>query len=425
MLAKGGWPRMPHPYDAPHEDQADLLFEEDAEVLPGELPPLRPRRRRKRPGRPRLLRRVLLILLACVLLLFLWLNRENLKPENFPTWIQSLLTGAQTGEGFPLDLHGETVQPENFRSSGQNLCLTGSTSILSVNGTAAQLYSRKHSYAQPVMKPNGSRVLVYSLGGTGYRMEGAQKTLAAADADGKILDAALADNGAYALLTQQEGYCGKLTCYQKDNRVAFRYWFSEYYPTAVALDPDGSHAVVAATGTQGGALCSVLYVLNLDSGKAAKPVATFPNTLLRELSYSGDGSIMAVGESALFALQENGQLTGTYAYNGALAAWELQAGRAVLAIGDFRAAENARLVSVDSRGKALTTVTLKGKVSSVSLFGGTMAALCEGKVQAFSAAGGTAVGACSAGDDARAIALRSESQAYILGVSEVRLGTLA
>ncbi|HCR44472.1 MAG TPA: hypothetical protein DIV41_07805, partial [Ruminococcaceae bacterium] len=60
-------------------------------------------------------------------------------------------------------------------------------------------------------------------------------------------------------------------------------------------------------------------------------------------------------------------------------------------------------------------------VKSVSFYGQSAAALSGGKVYFYSSKTGAAAGTANAGSDAKAVALRDESSAYVMGVSEIRL----
>ena len=399
------------------------------ELLPGELPPIgapRPHEKSGRRGKhPRAIYRVIVILLICVVALVIWINRENLQPQNVVEWVQTQVIGMGVGDGYPAQLNGDTVAPQNFRSVGKNLYLTGDTTILCMNNTAKALFSRKHNYADPVMRVKGGRVLVYGRGSNGYRVENQLKTLVSGEADDKILTGDVTANGRYALITEAGGYCGKLTAYLNNNTVAYRYWFSDYYPTAMALNSDGTKAAVAAVGAKDGAMVSAIYVLDFNSNAAAKPIATYTDTYVRDIAFDGT-SLLAIGDKQTIALKADGTELGKYDYNGGdLTAWDLEGTSAVLAVSNLHNGTSTTLVHLDKQAKTTASAKLEGQVNAVSSFGDAMAAVVNGQVQSFSISSGAALGKADAGSDARALAMRSESEVYILGISEVRMVTLS
>ncbi len=60
------------------------------------------------------------------------------------------------------------------------------------------------------------------------------------------------------------------------------------------------------------------------------------------------------------------------------------------------------------------------RIESVSVYGGTAGVLAGGEAVFFDYSTGKELGRADAGGDAKALALSSESAAYVLGVSEVR-----
>ena len=202
--------------------------------MPGELPPLGAGRekRGKRRRHPKAIYRVIAVLMCCAAALLIWMNREALKPQNLLEWVQTQFVGMGIGDGYPASLNGESVKPANFCSVDRDLYLTSDTTILCMNDTAKTLFSRMHNFADPVMRVNGSRVLVYNRGGTGLpRRKPAAHARLRRGGGARSTAGDVASNGRYALVTTAGGYCGQLTAYLSDNTVAFRYWFSDDYPT--------------------------------------------------------------------------------------------------------------------------------------------------------------------------------------------------
>ncbi|HCM24786.1 MAG TPA: hypothetical protein DHW78_10745 [Ruminococcaceae bacterium] len=400
--------------------------------LPGELPPIGSQKSQKNWRKtvqrsqkpPRGIYTAIIILLICAVVMAVWVNRESLKPENISEWMQTEMLGLGTGNGYPLHLSSENIMPRNFMSAGKNIFLTSDTAIEAYNGSAKQLFSKKHSFSDPVMNVSGNRVLVYNLGGTGYRLENQLKTLVSDSADGKLLGGAVCSNGRYALLTQQDGYCGKLTVYLQNGQTAYEYSFSEYYPTAVALNDSGTQAAVTAVGTSGGEMVSVVYKLDFNSSSLVKPTASYSDTVFLDVAYTDTGGILAVGDKQTAAMDASGKALHAYHYDGGeLSAWNLSSGMAVLGLSKFHNAANSSLTAINLNGNLIGSAQVDGTISSVSRFGNKMAALSEGTVHAFTDAGQPA-GSCSAGSNARAIALRSGNEAFVLEVSEIKLEKL-
>lgn len=369
---------------------------------------------------PRWVFRIILILCLSVLGVLLWFNRSNLAPSNVLEWVQTQVVGMGIGDGYPYPITGSTVSPGNFRSVNHELFMLRDTELTVLNSTAKELFSRPHSFSKPVLKVSGLRSLIYNLGGKGYQIESQTGTLAKGNADDNILAGAIAPNGRYALIAQADGYCGCLTAYSAKQEVLFRYWFSDYYPTAAALNADGTGAVVTAVSAKDGGLTSAVYLLDFGNSKTVEPIAVYSGNLLMDVSWADNGTAVVIGDRMASVIQTSTRKKTDYDYQGLLlSAYDMDTGRAALCLTPYRDAAETRLVLLDSAGKTAAS-SVKQAVTSVSLYGETAAVLGGAKIFFYSAATGALRGSCDAGSDAKAIALSSEQSAYILGVSEVR-----
>ncbi len=386
----------------------------------------RPRKgQRKREGRaPKWVYRIILILILCFASMLLWFNRSNLTPENVLDWAQTQIVGMGTGDGFPYEIAGNEVSSGNFKSMNKELVMVRDTELTVLNSTAKETLSRQHSFSKPVMKLNGPRTLIYNLGGVGYQIETQRSTAVKGNTSGNILCGALAGNGRYALITQESGYCGYLTAYLPNNQPMFHYWFSEYYPTAAALNARGTKAVVTGASAKDGGLTSAVYLLNFSDSKPVSPIGTYTENMMVDTAFYDDGTAVAVGDRLTAVINTDTGKKVDFDYEGKqLAAYDMNNGKTALSLVPYQNSASSELVVLDTSGKAAATIPLKQAVKSVSLFGGTVAALADGRVYFYSASTGAAQGSCSAGNDAAAIALGSETSVYILGVTEVRQGT--
>ena len=383
----------------------------------------RKKRGKKHVGRvPGWVYRIIVILILCVVGMLLWFNRSNLTPANVVEWVQTQVVGMGVGDGYPYNITGSVVLPGNFKAINKELVMLRDTELTVLNHTAKEIISRPHSFSSPVMKMSGPRTLIYNLVGTGYQIESQSKTIIKANTPQNILAGALAVNGRYALVTQSDGYCGCLTAYTADNKVLFQYWFSDYYPTAAALNADGTKAVVTGISAKDGGLTSAVYLLDFSNTKTVEPFAVYSENMMLDAFYCSDGTAVVIGDKLTAVINTNARKKVNYDYQGLqLAAYNVDTGRTVLSLSPYKNAEDCKFIVLNNSGQATVSVALKQKIKSVSLFGDTAAALGDGKVHFYSVATANELGTCIAGNDAKAIALCDESSVYILGVSEVRL----
>lgn len=390
---------------------------------------LLPETKRPFPGRfrerrvPRWVYRVILILALSALAVLGWYNRVNLAPENALQWVQSHVVGLGAGDGFPQKIPGSSVAPKNFIASEKNLFFASDTALVVYNSSARELLDRQHSYSSPVLKVSGPRFLLYHLGGksceTGAVGDGDPLQR---NTDQNILGGALAANGRFALLSAAEGYCGKMTAYTASGQVLSYYWFSDYYPTAVALNADGTRAAVTGVSAKNGGLVSAVYLIDLSGGKTVRPAAVVTGGMMSAVFWDAESTVAAVGDTGVLFLNPSSGAKTDFSYDGSkLTAYCSDGGRVALGLAPYEGSPNQKLVVLGPSGNRIYSGQVGGAIQSVALFGQTAAALSDGKVYFQSLASASSVSIQNAGSDAGAIALKDEKSAYILGISEIRL----
>lgn len=374
---------------------------------------------------PKWVYKVSLILLAAVLVLVWWFNRESLTPENISDWIQTRIVGMGVGDGYPVEVPGGESDVGNFLSVDGEAVLVSNTALTAWNSTGKETMSVQHSSSHPAVKEAGGRYLIYGVGETGYQINTHTRSLLSKDAEKNILTGAISASGRYALVTQSEDYASRMTVYMADGSVQYEYDFSQTHITAVALSADGVRGFAAGITAQDGGLVSVLYVFDFNQ---EEPVytAVSADTLLLEAQWGEDGKVCAVGDRKILWMDTNSGTTEEYDYDGAtLEAYCLDGSRALLSLSSYSGSDACRVLEFRASSNPVTQLETGGDVISVSLYGETLAVLSNKTVSAYSSETGESLGSCPAGSDARAIALGNESMVYILGVSEVRQGSFS
>ncbi len=365
--------------------------------------------------------RVIVILALCAIAVLGWYNRNNLAPENVVQWVKSGIVGIGSGGGFPKTFSGSSVLPQNFFSSGKNIVFASDTSLTVCTPSGKELLNNQHSYSSPAVCAGGSHILLYDIGGKEYQLDtvgGASNKKSSAQ---NIIGGDAAPNGAYALISTANGYCGMLTSYLPSGKTGSYYWFSDYYPTAVALNPEGTRAAVTGVSASGGDLVSAVYIIDLSSGKTTRPETVSGGNLLSAVFWDTENEVDAVGDKSALILNPFSGAKSEYSYDGSkLTSYGSDGGRLALGLMPYEGSEKQKFVVLSKTGTPACTHQFSSKIRSVSLFGQTAAVLTEQGLYFVSVGSGSAA-QCPAGSDACAVAMKDESSAYVLGISEIRI----
>lgn len=387
-----------------------------------------PEGKKERPDRfrerrvPRWVYRIIAILAVAALAVLAWYNRANLTPANVIQWAKTSVVGIGTGDGYPMTFSGSTVAPRNFLCTEKNIVFASDTALTICSPTGKQLLSAQHSYANPAVCASGTRVLLYNIGGKDAMVQTVGGGTVKISVGQNILGGALAANGRSAIVSAADGYCGMLTAYDAAGKVLSYYWFSDYYPTAVALSPDGTKAAVTGVSAKDGGLVSAIYLISLSSEKTVQPAAICSGNMLSDVFWDTDRMVTAVGDTGAVFLDTVSGTKTDYSFNGArLTAYCSDSGRLALGLMPYEGSRNQKLVVLSPSGNVAYTAKFNEKILSVSLFGQAVAALSDGKAYFGSLSSPSSPAQeCDAGSDSCAVALKDESSAYVLGISEVR-----
>lgn len=394
------------------EMEARVEYEDPEEAKAG-------KERERKIQLPKAAYRVAAILLALVLGLALWLNREALRPERLGNWIKLQFMGDRIGDGFPVTITGSQVSSANFTARDSDVLALTDTTLMMVDPTGKELLSLRHSLNAPVMRTAGGRTLLYNRGGVGYLVLSGTRVQVEGSASRDILCGAVAQNGRFALGLQGGDGATELNVYQADGSLQYHYLFAQDYITAIALNYDGSYGMVCAVRAQGGELVSRVAVFNFNEPEPLASYETRDNLLL-DASWTEAGDLYALGESALLRAKSPEYNFTESGYEGRKpTAYLLDQGRVFLSLSAYEHAGPCTLLIF--RGKEEPArVEFTERILSLSSSGGTVGALSGGEAVFLDWSTGVELGRVPVSADAKSLALASERLAYTLGVSEIR-----
>lgn len=365
---------------------------------------------------------ILLVLITFALIF--WMNKEALEPENLSNWLKIQLMGTGVGDGFPVEIKGTNVAEENFFGVDGNVIALSDTAMTCMNSTGKEVFSVRHSFDNPFVKYTGTNYILYNSGGKGYIVHRGKETKINTTADGKISAAAISQSGVYAVGVQGKESASQLDVYDKTGvKKIYTYSFSDTYITAVALSPNGSMGVVCGLSSDKGELVSKVTVIDF---KKTEPVKEYKSTgnMIIDVLWGDSGRIYAVGDSSVLVASTDNYDFNEYSYAGKyMTAYTLYKDRAFVSLSSYEYA-GACTIMMFSDNAVPTPMETEERTESLAPHGNTLAALSGGEIIFFDSKNGFEKGRTDAGNDVRAVALGTESMAYVLGISEIRTASI-
>lgn len=390
--------------------EASFAYEDDEEAGEDRL---------KKMKIPKAVYRVGLVLLALVLALALWLNRDRLNVQSVTEWVKLQFMGSGEGDGFPVAVTGSSVSVSNFTSWDGNAMILSDTALTVLSPSGKELLSMRHSLNQPVLRRAHGKTLLYNWGSTAYTVLSGTEEVLSGSSERDILAGDVAQSGRFALGVRGSDGATELNVYQQDGTLQFHYLFAKDYITAIALNYDGTWGMVCTSRGEKGGMVSKATIFDFNQ---AEPVASWEvqDNLLLDACWTEGGDLYAVGDSGLLRASSSDYGFTEYSYDGRqLTAYLLDQGRAFLSVSAYEHAGPSTLLVFREREEPVR-VESDQRIVALSASGGTVGALVESTALFYDYSTGEELGRLEAGSDAKSLALASERMAYILGVSEIR-----
>lgn len=362
------------------------------------------------------------VFVVCVLAVVIYANRQYLTFDNISYWVEYKFFGKKEGEGYPVTIMGTNVSDGNFDLSGDTLIYASDTSVVTLNPKGKCEYEEQLSFAQPVLKVNNSKSIVYNLGGKSFDIFSVKDKIYSGKTKENILCADVASNGNYVLVTECSGYLSKLTAYDKDNKQLYTYSFADFNIYAVTLDSSAEHCAVSGISAKNGSELTCVYVLDFTSEKP-KVIYEFENNIIYVLEYLSDNNICAIGKTYSYVLNANKSEYKDYNYEGkTLSAYDVntQTGCFALSLSRNGDGRNCDILYFNPSGELEKEINTDYTVSSLSLYKGRIGVLADNVVRIYGKNGDMLYETESV-TNSRQIKLLNDHDVYILGLNKISL----
>lgn len=396
----------------------------DRKVLSYEDVPLDDYEQEKTDLSPKAVKKIVLAVCAVLLaglVVLAFSNRDKLTWDNLSMWWNYDVLG-NAGKGYPVNIVGSEVEARNFSVNQGRVAYASDTSFITLNNSGSEVANVQLRFSKPVMKSADNKFLTYGIGETGYQIEDFDKNIFSGDADGVIYTGDISSNGVYCLVSEGNGFFSQLCVYDNKNNRIFKYSFSEYYITSVALNNDGTRCVACGITSDNGEVKTGIYVLDF---KNDKPVSQYSinGDAVMDCKYIGGNRSVFIGEKNAYVVTDGADEYKTVSYNDKLLVnycFSPSTNSFVLALSKSGDGRSCTLIRYSDGGDEKQSVDNPYGAESVSVFKGTIAVLDGSMIYSYNSEG-RLVFSGDAGTGARSIVLSGDNRAYVLSVNQVRV----
>ncbi|MFI3325128.1 MAG: DUF5711 family protein [Clostridia bacterium] len=362
--------------------------------------------------------KVCLVILITVISLVLYYNQANLSFESVTFWVKTQVVGSGVGDGYPVSVVGSTVSSENFISNSSNSVVLSDTALSIYSETGKELLSTGHEYNNPVLKNSGDYFLIYGINQTNYSIYTVNSNISNSSVDYAILSADIASNGTYIIASQSVDFTSEFSVYSVKGVLQYTYKFANGYISSVVLNSSATGGAVSIVYSSDGIMCTDIYVFDFTS---ADPVAVYTSSdnVILNIIYNSDSQISAVGNNKVSVISSDKLSEYSYESN-TLSAVSTENNQIIISLVN---ATGESTIVVFQNLSEVVEFQVNSYVDHISSYGQSIAVLTEDKVECYNLSG-TLIGISDASYDTKAIALSSESNVYMLGLSKIEYVSL-
>ncbi|MBQ8860894.1 MAG: hypothetical protein IJ015_06125 [Ruminococcus sp.] len=364
---------------------------------------------------------VIILILSLSVLIFA--NRDRLSFSSIKNFVEYGVMNREGDEHFPIATNGDIITNGNFSRIDRNLVFVSDTKFATLNNYGRTIFESSHGYSTPVLaKASDSDLsLMYNLGGKGFSVSTLDSLVYTGEAEDNIIVADISKSGTYALVTEKDGYLSKLYVYSEDNKQIFAYSFADYYITSVSLDSKGDCAVLTGLSAHDGTQYSAVYLLDFNK---EEPVVfkEFEDNILYYASHLTNNYVSIIGDTAAYTLNTITKSFNTFSYEGkSLTAFDVDTDTNTFTLSLSRSGDGRKcdILVFSTSGSLRETISTELKVTALSTYKNRIGVLSSGNVHLYSK-DGNFISETNAGLDPHSLVLYSTTDAYILGVSEIR-----
>lgn len=270
-------------------------------------------------------------------------------------------------KGFPCALEGSEISTF-MKPSSESIVVLDNTMVEFLSpGNGKTQKSVAHFFSNPVFDVQGKYVLTFDQGRNKYRIDTVSKVITETETESNIIDAAIGENGTYALALAQERTKSQLAVYSKSLKELFTWNSTQGYIIDIAVSPNGKSVAAACVNSSNASVITTVRVFDVKSGKETASFE-FPEQLVAEMFYSDTNDFFVITDTSLAYISDNKdktdllkqseQVIESYSYDNS--------GNLAVNYSKYENSANSVVDTFDKSGKLIHSISSQTFVKGVS-----------------------------------------------------------
>lgn len=287
-------------------------------------------------------------------------------------------TGPSVSESFEFEASVDNV----FSQINGMLVVGSSTGAACYDAEGEATASVSHVMSCPAISSGAKKAAVWDIGGTNLSIIDTAGEVREITAQGALISVSLNKNDWMAVGSEEIGYNGLVTVYDKSLSPKYKWYSGEGYIVDADISPDSKAMTVTTLTGRGSRIVTFGFDSEVERGSYIAE-----DQLVFDIEYLSDNRICALSETGLTILNGMMEPEAEYRFNDQyLKDYCLDGdGFAVLFLGKHRAGETGRLVTIGTDGKELGGIDVDGELLSMSAEGRYLAVVYSDKTVVYTA----------------------------------------
>ncbi len=190
---------------------------------------------------------------------------EIFMPAGLFETVQTTVIALGSGN-YPIEF--ESNNTDNVVSKGNYYYVLTDGEVKAISAGGKEIFTYSHGFENPVIKTSKTRAILFNQGGNDVVIFKLNKVCAEITTEKEVINAAIGDDGTYALITSADSYVAAVSVYKKNNKLAYEWYSSNDMVNNVAVAPNGKKIAVSTLSGAVGSFNSKLLILNFKSASA-------------------------------------------------------------------------------------------------------------------------------------------------------------
>lgn len=199
-------------------------------------------------------------------------------------------------------------------SYGKDMLLVNNESIFAVDKSGREAWSIVAPTATPYTQVSGDYIMLADINGKTLKTFKKEKVITQLETENKIICAKVNNNGNIAVATDQLGYKGMVTLYNKNGKEVFKWHSGSGYIGDIDISSK-KRIAVAQIMTDKEKVYSKIVSINPGSDKEPETIAEVEGIVMK-LKYRDNGKLVAMSDKGVFCFKKSGKLDFSTDFGG-------------------------------------------------------------------------------------------------------------